>query len=104
MRSCKKNKNPFLLNQVNLNQLIRIIDNKWMIRERSKLIVYWNIFIIHIAIYDCFHIPFIIGFKPKYSETDSIEINDYLIMILYLFDIIIKLRTSYFNTNTGEET
>lgn len=68
------------------------------------MIYFWNLFIILVAIYDCFHIPFIIGFKPEYSFTYQIEINDYIIMVIYLLDILLKFRTTYFNSHTGEET
>eukprot|EP00347_Sterkiella_histriomuscorum_P000014 403377514 len=48
-------------------------------------------------------IPFIIGFKPDYSKTYQILINDYLIMVIYLIDILIKFASTYFDSHTGEE-
>jgi len=68
-----------------------------MLSLDSRFLVYWNLLICIIAGYDIFHIPYIIGFDPYYSYDYEIEINDYIIMIIYLVDIFIKFRTIYFN-------
>lgn len=57
-----------------------------------------------VSIYDCFHIPFIIGFKPSYSETYMIEIIDFIVDFFYLLDILIKFRTTYYAINTQQNS
>lgn len=81
-----------------------IIDAKWIIRESSLFYQFWDFFIIIISIYDCFHIPFIIGFKPSYSETYVIEIIDFIVDFFYLLDILIKFRTTYYAINTQQNS
>lgn len=56
-----------------------------------------------IAIYDSFHIPFIIGFQTLYSEQEEYEINDALIILIYLLDILISFRTTYIESISGVE-
>jgi len=75
-----------------------------MLKLDSSFLTYWNLLICIVAGYDIFHIPYIIGFAPYYSFDYEIEVNDYIIMIIYLFDIFIKFRTIYFDDQTGKKT
>lgn len=74
-----------------------------MIEERDPWLYPWRFFIIFVAVYDYFHVTFVIGFQPYYSLTYQIEINDYIIMCIYLVDILIKLRTTIGNVKNPKK-
>ena len=64
----------------------------------------WDIFIILLAVYNCFSIPYYFAFEKDSSLkiNDYIEIDD-LITILFFLDIILNFRTTYLNPKSGEE-
>lgn len=71
-----------------------------MVDDKSTWLYLWRFFIIFVAVYDYFHVTFVIGFEPYYSSTYQIEINDYIIMAIYFIDILVKLRTTVGNVKT----
>lgn len=77
--------------------------NSWVIRESSKQKMYWDIFIIFLAVYNCFSIPFILAFSPVYADTDWNFVFETLIDFTFLVDICVALRTTYIDSLEGEE-
>lgn len=72
-------------------------NNKW--RER------WDILIIVFAIYNCVELPLEVAYQWR-KEFDKGNVSNYLnhgIDSLFLIDIILNFRTSFFNKSTGEE-
>lgn len=45
-----------------------------------------------------------IAWKQPYTSTPGYIIADYLIEILFMFDIVIKFRTTFLNKQGEEET
>lgn len=66
-------------------------DNPW--RNR------WDMFIICLAIYNCFFIPFDIAFSPTFTAHPGYMTLDFLLMAFYLMDIIISFRTSFIHSS-----
>jgi hypothetical protein len=79
------------------------LESKFIIDEGSNFKFYWDMFIILLAIYNAFSIPFYLAFSPPFSTSLAREISDDMIDILFLCDILIHFRTSYYHPDTGEE-
>lgn len=63
----------------------------------------WDIFIITVAIYNCFSIPLKIAFAPPILDHVAVETIDNIIDILFIIDIIVAFRTTYYDFETGDE-
>lgn len=60
-------------------------------------------FIIFLAVYNSFEIPFTVAFPGTFLDSDGMEKGGNVIDLLFLMDIIVNFRTSIFNSKTGEE-
>lgn len=60
-------------------------------------------FIILLAIYNCFNIPFVLAFRPEYGEALISFFVDSVIDFLFAIDILINFRTTYIDSLDGEE-
>jgi potassium voltage-gated channel Eag-related subfamily H protein 8 len=60
----------------------------------------WDIFVIILAIWNCFYLPFSISFHPH--EPLGISIFNYFIDSMFYIDIILNFRTTFF-TKDGIE-
>jgi uncharacterized membrane protein (DUF485 family) len=74
-----------------------------MVKVNDSRKTIWDMFIISIAIYNCFSIPLKIAFEPPILETPLFEIADYIIDLLFVLDIVVAFRTTYIDTLTGDE-
>lgn len=73
-----------------------------LITITHSLHVKWDLFVMVLAIYNGFSIPFSVAFTltPAYSLLHTI---DSLIDFIFFIDIILNFRTTYINIKTGEE-
>jgi len=62
--------------------------------------VKWDVFVIVLAIWNCFFIPFDIAFEP--DTPVPLQVLNTTIDIIFLIDIFVNFRTTYFNKQ-GEE-
>lgn len=60
-------------------------------------------FVIIIAIWNCVCIPLQITFQPDWLETIGVDILNNFIDFCFVIDIIVCCRTTYYNTDTGDE-
>lgn len=67
---------------------------KFIIRTNSKFRLYWDGLITFLAIVNLFIIPLEVAWIPKYSETLSYIVFDYIVDILFLIDIVLNFRTT----------
>jgi hypothetical protein len=65
--------------------------------------VKWDLFVMILAIWNCFSIPFVIAFKPVDAESPGMLAFDTMIDFLFIIDIIIQFKTSYIHSQTGVE-
>ena len=62
----------------------------------------WDIFVICLALWNVFFIPYNVAFRPSIGNTPWFLAFNYFIDIAFFFDIIVNFRTTYFN-NDGDE-
>ena len=65
--------------------------------------VKWDLFVMALAIWNCFSIPFFIAFKPDIAGSNVMMAVDITIDFLFVVDIVINFRTSFMHPRTGEE-
>lgn len=63
----------------------------------------WYLFIIILAFYNCFSIPFQTAFEPPIMDESSFLIFNSFIDICFCLDILFSFRTSFFDSITGDE-
>ena len=78
--------------------------------ERKTL---WDLFVILLAVWNVFSIPFEVAFSPHVQSfpltfLQSMEGVGFLIMnsvidFLFLIDILVYFRTTYYDEHTGDE-
>ena len=56
-----------------------------------------------LAVYNCFAIPVQVAFDPPGMNNTGINVLNSLIDFLFAVDIFVVFRTSYIDTDTGEE-
>ena len=77
--------------------------NPWMIRINDSKKTNWDIFIIVLAIYNSFQIPFEIAFEPPEMETSKFFIANTIIDLCFAVDILVAFRTTFYDPTTGDE-
>jgi len=75
---------------------------KYMFRFSDPILNKWDMFIILIAIYNCFTLSFNIGFDPSWASHPAYITLDFLLMVCYIIDIIQSFMTTYLDKD-GEE-
>jgi len=70
---------------------------------KSQFKMYWELFIIGLALINSLDLPLSIAMKPPYSQTSYYQIFTLSFDTLFLFDIIFTFRSAKFNIMTGEE-
>lgn len=63
----------------------------------------WDLFIILLAVYNSFEIPFAVAFPGTLLDTFGMKLAGNVIDLLFFIDILVNFRTSIFNPKTGEE-
>lgn len=73
----------------------------WRMNEPNR--IRWDLFIMVLAIWNWFSIPFQAAFDPPVLRELWIELINSLIDIIFMFDVAIWFRTTFVNSKTGEE-
>lgn len=76
-------------------------SNIILINDRRK--VYFEIFVIILAIYNCFGIPLEICFAPPMMEQVGFTFLNSVIDMFFALDIYIQFKTTYYDDQSGEE-
>ena len=83
---------------------LRILKNtKCLFRYNENWRIYWDIFMIILALFNWFIIPVQVAFDPPELDNTATTVVDALIDFLFFIDIIIMFRTTYLDSYTGEE-
>lgn len=70
------------------------MSNEWRLR--------WDMFVIVLALYNCFGLPFEVAFTPD-AENSALKLGfDFVVDLMFMIDIAIVFRTSYIKVETGE--
>lgn len=62
----------------------------------------WDIFVICLALWNVFFIPYNVAFRPSIGSTPWFQAFNYFIDIAFFFDIVVNFRTTYFNKDGDE--
>jgi len=76
---------------------------KWMLRVNDVKKTRWDSFIIVLAIYNCFQIPFEIAFQPEIMDGAGFFALNSIIDLMFLLDIFVCFRTTFYDLETGDE-
>ena len=74
-----------------------------IIRINDRRKVYFEIFVIILAIYNCFGIPLEICFAPPMMEKLGFTLLNSVIDLFFALDIYIQFKTTYYDDQSGEE-
>lgn len=80
-----------------------VIDDKGIIRINDSRKVYFEVFVIILAIYNCFAIPLEICLQPAIMETKEFTILNSVIDFIFLLDIFVQFKTTYYDPLSGDE-
>ena len=75
----------------------KLKSRRYITRASSKYKMRWDVFVILLAIYNSFTIPYDIAFSPPAFEDGIIEALNWTIDCLFLVDIIVGFRTTFIN-------
>jgi len=75
----------------------------FLLRMNDPIKTNWDIFVMILATYNCFAIPYEVAFEPPMMEATFFTVLDWLIDFLFLVDIFINFRTTVINSKNGEE-
>ncbi|PCI27194.1 hypothetical protein COB52_05170 [Candidatus Kaiserbacteria bacterium] len=71
---------------------------EWIIKSTSSRKLYWDMFIIILAIYNSFSIPFVIAFEPPGLVSSTLfDFLNTVIDLIFMCDIAVMFRTTYMN-------
>lgn len=74
-----------------------------MISQNDPRKTQWELFVIVLALYNCFFIPFELSFRPpELGGVEFLLLNTF-IDILFGVDIFIQFRTTFYHPITGDE-
>ena len=77
--------------------------SRYMLRQNDPRKTKWDLVIIFLAIYNSFQIPFEIAFDPEDMKTAGFLVLNTLIDFVFLLDIIVNFRTTFYDIETGDE-
>lgn len=76
---------------------------KGMIRVNDLKKTRWDLFVILLAIWNVFSIPFEVAFAPVVMESAGFTVLNSIVDFVFLLDIIVQFRTTYYDPHTGDE-
>ena len=87
------------------NELINL-RKKWILKQSDPYREKWDYVVMICAVYNCIYLPYELAFLGNSScvmDFTFIDYLNYFIDILFFIDIILNFRTTYQNSQTGEE-
>eukprot|EP00347_Sterkiella_histriomuscorum_P001244 403372776 len=84
--------------RVNIQQ-----DVKGIIRINDPRMSRWDLYIITLAFYNCFSIPFQTAFNPDIMDSAYFLIFNTCIDFCFFLDIMLTFRTTYYDPVSGDE-
>ena len=74
-----------------------------MISQNDPRKTQWELFVIVLALYNAFSIPFELSFDPVVMQGANFLILNTIIDIIFAMDIFIQFRTTFYHPITGDE-
>ena len=82
---------------------IHIKPPRCLCKLQDKIRVWWDLFIMVLATWNCFSIPFTVAFQNDFSSNIYLDSFNSLIDFLFVIDVFVNFRTTYQDSLTGEE-
>lgn len=79
------------------------IDKTGIFQINDPRKIYFEVFVIILAIYNCFGIPFEICFEPPIMESNAFLILNSIIDFFFGIDIYVQFKTTYYDPLSGDE-
>ena len=76
--------------------------HKCILRNQDPRRMKWDIFVICLALWNVFFIPYNVAFRPSIGATPWFLTFNYFIDFAFFFDILVNFRTTYFNKDGDE--
>ena len=70
---------------------------------QDKKRIWWDLFIMILATWNCFSIPFSVAFQNDYVDPLWLEIFNSSIDFIFILDLLTSFRTTYQHPKTGDE-
>ena len=74
-----------------------------MMSQTDPRLTNWELYVIILALYNCFFIPFELAFQPEELAGMQFTILNSVIDLMFAIDIFISFRTSFYDPITGDE-
>lgn len=75
----------------------------WIIRIGHPFRIKWDLFVMMLAAWNIFTTPYFIAFKPDSSDDTSLLVINTFIDCLFITDIYLNFRTTFYTSSTGDE-
>lgn len=87
-----------------INKICSIkLNFNFLLSVNSPRKIYWDLFVMILATYNCFQIPLEVSFNPETLQSPNAKHFATFIDICFCIDIFVSFRTSYINTYNGME-
>lgn len=74
-----------------------------IIRVSHSFRVKWDLFVMALALWNVFCVPFTLVFNPDFGKQPEVMALNLLIDAVFLVDIVLTFRTSFYSATTGDE-
>lgn len=78
-------------------------NKKFMISQNDPRKTNWELFVIVLALYNSFFIPFDLSFEPEFLGGVDFLLLNTVIDLMFFIDIFVSFRTSFYHPITGDE-
>jgi hypothetical protein len=77
--------------------------SSWLVRVNRPFRIKWDLFVMILATWNWFQLPFSAAFMPELDTNIIVLLSNFIIDTLFVVDIWINFRTTYFSKKTGDE-
>jgi hypothetical protein len=66
-----------------------VLESPYIIRESSRALLYWNLFLLTLVFYNCFFLPFDFGYEFSLETEEKLAyVRDACINVFYMIDML----------------
>ena len=89
-------------NKIKFCQFVYKIPKKYIISHKNETKEVWDFFILVLAVYNSFLVPYQFSFKPYFLQSSADRLFTLAVDLIFLSDLILGFFTTFQN-NKGEE-
>jgi CRP-like cAMP-binding protein len=83
--------------------VIKRPKSRWMWKARGQKRLRWDLFIMLLATWNLFYVPYSVAFESNIGNEIITDIMNWFIDVFFILDILINFRTTIINEKTGED-